>query len=177
MKSEPQFGYHRHIIDQTAAWPIPEGPERERFQRRAQQYVLQTEYEEVATEATEVPTTTDVTSTLSEIFEYDITGPRVRAIGQATGGYLKEVAENEAAFSYSLQDAVSLYILKTVALSENPVHREDLGNIIHDSEGWMRVALLVKGGLFDLVGSEVRATERGIGELQAIQTYCELRST
>lgn len=176
MKSEPQFGYHRRVTDQTAAWPIPEGPEMYRFQRRAQQYILQTK-QEVATEATKVPTTTDVTSTLSEIFEYDITGPRVRAIGQATGGYLKEVAENEAAFSYSLQDAVSLYILKTVASSENPVHREDLGDIIQDSEGWIRVALLVKGGLLDLVGSEVRATERGINELQAIQTYCELRST
>jgi hypothetical protein len=173
MKPEPRFGYHPRVADQTAAWAIPEGPEKERFQRHARQYVLQAE-REVATEATQVPTTADVTSTL---FEYDITGPRVRAIGQATGGYLKEVAENEAAFSYSLQDAVSLYILKTVASSGNPVHLKDLEDIIQDSKGWMRVILLVRGGLLDVVGSEVRATERGIRELEAIQIYCGLQST
>ena len=172
MKSEPQFGYQRRVTDQTAAWPIPEGPEMYRFQRRAQQYILQTK-QEVATEATQVPTTADITSTL---FEYDITGPRVRAIGQATGGYLKEVAENEAAFSYSLQDTVSLYILKTIASSENPVHLKDLEDIIQGSKGWMRIIQLVRGGLLDLVGSEVRATERGIRELKVIQTYCGLQS-
>jgi len=176
MKSEPQFGYHRRVMDQTAAWAIPEGPEMDRFQRRARQYVLLKECE-VATEATQVPTTADITSTLSELFEYDITGPRVRAIGQATGGYLKEVAENEAAFSYSLQDTVSLFILKTVVSSENPTHLKDLEDIIQGSNGWMRVIQLVRGGLLDLVGSEVRATERGIRELKTIQTYCELQST
>jgi len=172
MKPERRSGYDPHVVDQTAAWGIPEELEKDRFQRQARQYVLQTE-REIATEATQVPTTADVTSTL---FEYDITGPRVRAIGQATGGYLKEVAENEAAFSYSLQDVVSLYILKTIASSGNPVHLNDLEEIIQGSKGWMRVIQLVRGGLLDLVGSEVRATGRGIRELKAIQTYCGLQS-
>lgn len=144
--------------------------EEERFEEKSQQYVLEKRHE-LATEATVIPTS-DVTS---ELFEYDITGARVRAYGQATGGYLREVAENEEAFSYSLQDVSSLYVLHKIATSDKPVDIQGLEELIQNGSGWLRIALLVRGGLLDMVGSELRATERGRRELETIFAFSRLQ--
>lgn len=131
--------------------------------------VLQKRHE-LATEATEIPTS----NVTSDFFEYDITGARVKAYGQATGGYLREVAENEEAFSYCLQDAASLYLLHRIATTDKPADVQNLAELIQNSAGWLRVALLVRGGLLDIVGSELVATERGMRELGAISAYNKL---
>ncbi len=172
METDPKFSYYSQLGEQTSARAIPRGIEKSQLETRARRYTLEKQHE-VVTEATEIPMPVDMTSTL---FEYDITGPRVKSVGQMTGGYLREVAENEAAFAYSLQDAVSLYILQKIAWNQHPLHLVELENIISGSYGWMRVALLIKGGLLDLVGMEVRPTERGLKELEAILTYCKLET-
>jgi len=171
METDTKFFPRDYPEEKTAAWPIPQGLEKMDLETKSRRYVLERQ-PEVATQATNVPTPSDVTSA---VFEYDITGPRVTATGQATGGYLREVAENEAAFAYSLQDEVSLYVMQKIALSESPVHIDNIESILGNGKGWMRIALLVKGGLLDLVGSELRVTERGIRELETILTYCKLQ--
>jgi hypothetical protein len=161
METAAEFFPRGYPEEKTAAWPIPQGLEKMDLDAKSRRYVLERQ-REVTTQATAVPTPGDVTAAL---FEYDITGPRVRAIGQTTGGYLREVAENEAAFAYSLHDEVSLYIVQKIASSENPVHIDDIESVLGRGKGWMRVALLIKGGLLDLVGSELRVTERIIIQL------------
>lgn len=82
------------------------------------------------------------------------------------------MAENEEAFSYCLQDVTSLYILQKVAYSEKPLDVEDLDEFVANPRGWLSVALLIRGGLLQPVGLEVRATERGKKELSMIEAYC-----
>lgn len=145
--------------------------EEERFEKQSHEYILEKQHE-LTTEATIIPVS-DVTS---ELFEYDISGARVSAYGQATGGYLREVAENEEAFSYVLQDVVSLYILQRIAVSAEPVDIQSLEEIIQNSVGWIRIALLIRAGLLDIVGSELRTTERGKRELDKMFSYSKLQS-
>jgi hypothetical protein len=171
METEAEFFPQGYTEEKTHAWPIPQGLEKTDLEVKSRRYVLEKQHE-VMTQATAVPTPSD---TASALFEYDITGPRVRATGQTTGGYIKEVAENEAAFAHSLQDEVSLYIMQKIASSKNPVHIDDIESVLGHSKGWMRVALMIKGGLLDLVGTELRTTERGIRELEAIRAYCKLQ--
>ncbi len=80
--------YPSGYTDDATTRVAPERLEKRELETRSRRYVL--ELQEVMTQATALPTPVNVTETL---FEYDITGPRVRSVGQATGGYFKEVAE------------------------------------------------------------------------------------
>jgi len=123
------------------------------------------------TEAPDLPSSSEVTS---DIFEYDITGIRVKSIGQSTGGLFKELAENESAFSFSIQDETSLFLMHMIMSNENSVSIYDLYEVIVSGDAWLRFSLLLKGGLLDVVGSEIRVTERGMQELNMITQFCEL---
>jgi hypothetical protein len=148
---------------------VPRGTELSNLEIASKRYMLANRNIDI-TNTGGIPTRRDITSSL---FEYDISGARVKSIGQSTGGYLREVAENEAAFSNMLQDAVGLYLLNTLANEGMSKSLRELDEIIVNSKGWMRVVQLYKGGLIDYVGSEIRITDRGLRELSLIKTHCQ----
>ena len=153
-----------------APYPLPDWTEVRRLHVATRSYVSQRRLETGLAPTEGIDAYERETSTF---FEYDVSGARVVGVGQRTGGFVAEVAENEAAFSYALQDTVSLYLLKRVADSENPVELSLLDEVLCGSQGWVRLATLMKGGLLEVVGSQVRATERALTELNTILAFCE----
>ena len=142
-----------------------------RFETSARERILarQCESPPLSTSVTEVPTIDDTTST---IFEYDITGARVRQFGQATGGFVREVVENESALVYAVQDPVSLYILERIAANDDSIAMGLLDEMIANHRGWICFGMLLRSGLVDIVGPDVRLTSRGKRELQTVLDYC-----
>lgn len=170
MKHKDDYEYD-HNIEVTPSRYVPEPADRSTFERKSKQRVLEQQYIGAlqSTEITNIPTLDDLTSTL---YEYDIAGPHVTGIGQPSGGYFREVAENEAAFAYILQDAVGLYLLKRMADNDGSFCIKELEGVINSSYGWMRIALLLKGGLIENVGSHLKVTSRGFTELNSILNFC-----
>lgn len=153
-------------ITQITAGGLMPIEEAENFQRRSVKLLVM---DQTQTEAPPVPSSTSITSSL---FEYDITGLRVKSVGQTTGGFFREVAENESAFVFSLQDEVSLYILNKIASSDNSININSLGEILRGSTSWLRFSILYKAGLIEVISSQVRVSDRGLRELGMIQEFC-----
>ena len=155
--------------DATGTSIHPDRSERNRFETKARRYLLERHYYHSSnyTEVVEVPSAENITS---HIFEYDLAGITVKGIGQYTGGLIREVVENEAAFSSALEDVVCLYILNRIYSSEYAVEVAELDNIITNHEGWIKFSTLVKGGLIEIIGKEVQITKRALTELQYIFT-------
>lgn len=121
--------------------------------------------------------TKEVESETDTLFEFDIVGARVANVGQRTGGFMREVEENESALSFVFQDKVALYLLDEVNRNERAMDINALMEIICSGAGALRIIKLVQGGLLDIVGNTIQITERGIYILESISRFTsELRN-